>query len=434
MSLLDYERRFSALRVNTSNGRKSPYKATMLLAVIKLISDGKLTENCIKFDDELKREFSKSFDSLAAEKDRSNAHLPYFYLRSEGFWHHKVKPGKREAYTKLTTLTSPGAIEEFIEYVFLDDELFELLGHEVARELLKSTLERHLDKDDISELLNVGKGWSWLECEILVNDYMNMLDKELAGTSYNKAEHRRILQPELNGRSEGSIEYKHQNVSAVLLELGMPYIPGYKPAFNFQQQLKQVFLSYFAGNFQKLTSLNRYADSNILDNSASGIDWRNVIDSEPPEKIPNIAEPQRQYLARLINFTEREQLNRKLGELGEKFVLEFEKRRLTEEGRPDLASEVEWSSRVRGDGLGFDIRSFDANKDSEIFLEVKSTISGKYQPFYMTENERYFSKEHAASYCLYRVYAFRSSPRIFRLSGDIEKHVHLLPRKYQARF
>ena len=34
-----------------------------------------------------------------------------------------------------------------------------------------------------------------------------------------------------------SIEYKHQNISAVLKGLGEDWIPGYKPAFNFQASL-----------------------------------------------------------------------------------------------------------------------------------------------------------------------------------------------------
>ena len=33
----------------------------------------------------------------------------------------------------------------------------------------------------------------------------------------------------LDGRSKGSIEFKHQNVSAVLVDMGLPYIDGYKP-------------------------------------------------------------------------------------------------------------------------------------------------------------------------------------------------------------
>ncbi len=67
-------------------------------------------------------------------------------------------------------------------------------------------------------------------------DYFSMLSDELAGKPYNKAAHNRSLQ-ELIGRSKGSIEFKHQNISAVLKGLGETWVNGYKPAFNFQMSL-----------------------------------------------------------------------------------------------------------------------------------------------------------------------------------------------------
>lgn len=51
-----------------------------------------------------------------------------------------------------------------------------------------------------------------------------------------QGEHNRLLQA-LIDRPRGSIEYKHQDISAVLKELGEDWIPGYKPAFNFQASL-----------------------------------------------------------------------------------------------------------------------------------------------------------------------------------------------------
>ena len=51
------------------------------------------------------------------------------------------------------------------------------------------------------------------------------------------------------------------------------------------------------------------------------------------------------------------------GESGEQFVLDFERFRLTRAGRCDLATEVEWSSKVQGDGLGYDVRSFQIGGD-----------------------------------------------------------------------
>lgn len=435
MSLLDYEKRFSTLRLNSGGANKSPHKVAMLQAVMDLIESGEAKTNQFRFDEKLKRQFTKRFQPLATSNDRNNPHLPFFHLRSEGFWHHKIKPGQHESYEQLTKATSPGVINNHIDHAYLDDELFELLGNQIARELLRSALLKSLDEKSIRDLLKPERGgWDWLECEFLVNDYVTMLEKELAGAKYNKSAHRRALQPRLNGRSERSIEDKHQNVSAVLLELGLPYIPGYKPYFNYQKQLKSVVLAYLAGHQKVIDDVNLVADKIADGPEYYDRGWDSAFDPEPPEHIPHVAENRPTYLAKHIDFSERERRNRQLGERAEEFVLRMEKQRLTAEGRPDLAADVEWSSKERGDGLGFDIRSFDSTGDQERFLEVKATSSGKYLPFFISENERAFSNDYSDSFRLYRVYEFTTAPRFFILPGAIEQHVHLMPQNYRARF
>ena len=63
-----------------------------------------------------------------------------------------------------------------------------------------------------------GMDWNDDELDIIVADYFTMLGSELRGLDYNKSAHRRAL-VERTGRTEGSIERKHQNISAVLGEL-----------------------------------------------------------------------------------------------------------------------------------------------------------------------------------------------------------------------
>lgn len=79
--------------------------------------------------------------------------------------------------------------------------------------------------------------WSPSEVREIVADYLAMLREERAGNAYNKTEHRRALMSRLSGRSEGSIEFKHANISAALEEIGFPYIAGYKPRAKYQRAL-----------------------------------------------------------------------------------------------------------------------------------------------------------------------------------------------------
>ncbi len=74
--------------------------------------------------------------------------------------------------------------------------------------------------------------WSDGENDAIVADYFAMLADDEAGRPYNEAEHNRGLQQRI-GRQRTSIEFKHQNISAVLKGLGESWIAGYKPAFNF---------------------------------------------------------------------------------------------------------------------------------------------------------------------------------------------------------
>ena len=83
----------------------------------------------------------------------------------------------------------------------------------------------------------MAEDWSRAEVEATVADYFDMLDHEVRGQDYNKSNHRRRLAALLSHRTDGAIERKHQNVSAILIELGFVYIAGYKPLRNYQQLL-----------------------------------------------------------------------------------------------------------------------------------------------------------------------------------------------------
>jgi hypothetical protein len=81
-----------------------------------------------------------------------------------------------------------------------------------------------------------GSDWTDDEIDLIVADYFDMLQLERSSLPYVKADRNRALQ-ELVHRSRGSIEFKHQNISAVLYKLGMDWISGYKPMRNYQGAL-----------------------------------------------------------------------------------------------------------------------------------------------------------------------------------------------------
>ncbi|HWQ68911.1 MAG TPA: hypothetical protein VN494_02970, partial [Patescibacteria group bacterium] len=98
--------------------------------------------------------------------------------------------------------------------------------------------------------------WTHTEVEAIVSDYFAMLGQDLRGEAYSKSAHRAALKSALRGRSDGSIEWKHQNISAVLLDLGFPYIPGYKPRRNYQRLLWETVAARLAVDRALVTTVH----------------------------------------------------------------------------------------------------------------------------------------------------------------------------------
>jgi hypothetical protein len=135
---------------------------------------------------------------------------------------------------------------------------------------------------------------------------------------------------------------------------------------------------------------------------------------------------------RRIDFARRDAANRHLGQLGEKFAIEIERRRLLSAGRDDLAAKIEWVSETCGDGVGFDVLSFDEADDSERFLEVKTTGLGQHFPFYVTALEVRCSEDCPDRFQLYRVFDFARNPKIYVVAGTLSEYCRLEPIQYRA--
>jgi hypothetical protein len=273
--------------------------------------------------------------------------------------------------------------------------------------------------------------WSKIEVELIVADYFQMLSNELIGKEYVKAEHRKKLLPLLNNRSEGSIEFKHQNISAVLINLGQPYIKGYLPRFNYQKILEESVISFLTNNINIEDEFKMFADKEVLTNSKVNFDKLLV---EPP-KVDYAAEPNILYKNNpiKINYLEKEQSNTKLGKLGEELVLQYEKWKLILNGKENLAEGIRWISKEEGDGAGFDILSKNFN-GTDKYIEVKTTKLGKETPFYFTRNELSFSCKHAGSFHLFRLFNFENEVKMFIKNGSLDQICHSIPITYKGYF
>ena len=274
--------------------------------------------------------------------------------------------------------------------------------------------------------------WSREEVEATVADYFDMLAAELTGTPYSKTDHRRTLARKLHDRSDGSIEFKHCNISAVLIELGFPYISGYKRRDNYQALLYDVVADRLQGDRSLQDLAAQDVDLSVQVPTVDDILRALVNPPKREERAHRAAEPRR-FVPRLnVNYLEREAHNRTLGAAGEEFILNFERARLIHEGNERLATNIEHVSRTEGDGLGFDIRSYETS-GADRLIEVKTTKYGQDTPFFVSRNEVEVSREKAGAYHLYRLFEFRKSPRLFTLAGPISATCQLQPVSFLAR-
>jgi hypothetical protein len=272
--------------------------------------------------------------------------------------------------------------------------------------------------------------WSEKEVELIITDYFEMLSLELAGKTFLKSSHRRNLSPLLNNRSEGSIEFKHQNISAVLINLGQPYIIGYLPRYNYQKILEEKVIEYLQLNLQIENQFKSFAEKVVIYNVTNF----NKILVDPPileNQLNSFSSNKKNPIK--INYLEKEQSNSILGSSGEEFVLKYERWCLMQAGKEKLSNQIKWISKEEGDGAGFDILSKYPN-GSDKYIEVKTTKLGKETPFYFTRNELQFSQNHYKDYNLYRVFNFSKEAKMFTKNGSLDKICHSVPISYQGYF
>lgn len=274
--------------------------------------------------------------------------------------------------------------------------------------------------------------WSRLEVEATVRDYMEMLSLELRGETFNKKQRNERLRELLDNRSHGAVEFKYQNISAVLIELGMPYVDGYKPRFNVQALLREVVPEHISPELLQLLVDDVDADAQVQVDDPLTL----KVVGAPLRRVPQEVRDERWTppdRAVAVDYLRREEANRRLGDAGEALVMAYEQARLRQAGLDHLARNVEQVSKTQGDHAGYDIRSYEED-GRDRFVEVKTTRYGQYTPFYISDSEVRFSETNWDKYQLYRLFEFRQQPKLFVLPGNISTNVNLEAINFRAGF
>jgi hypothetical protein len=271
----------------------------------------------------------------------------------------------------------------------------------------------------------IGKPWQDDELDAIIADYFAMLADDLAGRPYVKSRHSAALMAQI-GRTHRSVEFKHQNISAVLDELGLPWIPGYMPKRNYQNAIFDGIDRYLSLHSEALVPVSAPVTESTLSSA--------IFVDPPSPVVTKQAVPERlKRLVRKFDPVERDQRNRLLGKAGEAFVVDVERKQLTQVDREDLARKVRWVAEEDGDGAGYDVYSFDP-LGRERLIEVKTTNGAARTPFFLSRNEHEVAGERPMEWCIYRVHLFARQPRIFTILPPLEGKLHLRAETWRASF
>lgn len=114
-----------------------------------------------------------------------------------------------------------------------------------------------------------------------------------------------------------------------------------------------------------------------------------------------------------IDYIEVAIQNKRIGDAGERFVYDEERKKVEKYNLPKNKV-VRDVAKLDGDGLGYDILSYDKNGNKK-YIEVKTTAGPENNNFFITANELAMSEANPDQYYLYRVYNYDNEKKI----GDI---------------
>jgi hypothetical protein len=162
--------------------------------------------------------------------------------------------------------------------------------------------------------------------------------------------------------------------------------------------------------------LDQNTDINNVSNESEEFTETNSLATDLSTKIDQIS-----FRGRTVNYIQKEIENKRIGDLGELWVIKYEIEKLKKAGKINLIDRIKHISKNEGDGTGYDVLSFDS-EGNRIFIEVKTTKGAKNSTFYVTRNELEKSKIESENYYVYRLYNFNektNKANLFIINGDL---------------
>ena len=148
----------SPSRWSAETNYRAPHKPFLLLSIMDLIAQGQILRNFIELNAELMEAFDLYWSKLMDKGKDSNALLPFYHLKSEGFWHLIPVPGNEQVLQAVTQIRTFRQMSQLVLGAQLDEGLFELLRSKEARDSLRRVLiEQYFAPKVQQKLFEVGQ-------------------------------------------------------------------------------------------------------------------------------------------------------------------------------------------------------------------------------------------------------------------------------------
>ena len=137
-----YVEMFRNLSTGVQNGKKLPHKAVLLLSILELVGNGTIKENKIDLSKMIASSFATTWDFFQLGPKTPSVWIPFWYMKSEPFWHFKALSDENVLRNLLCFAGHPtvGQMRTVIKCAFVDEQLFELMRDEKERSALVNAL------------------------------------------------------------------------------------------------------------------------------------------------------------------------------------------------------------------------------------------------------------------------------------------------------
>jgi len=136
-------RKLGKLNVDRSKGEPAPHKAVLLHTILQLLDEGCLRDNRVYISAELVTRFKENWVRLvSSNRFQPNFALPFYHLKSDGFWQLRTYPGREILLSSSHSIKSFAALRQAVAYGSFDTDVYQQLEVRNNRELAHEVLLR----------------------------------------------------------------------------------------------------------------------------------------------------------------------------------------------------------------------------------------------------------------------------------------------------